>query len=1238
VAASTCLYTPSTTTCDSDGVVTIAGEGTYTLNASTGVVTFVADPAATAGTKTSITYRVVDITGQTATSTLTPVIPVPPVATNDVSAGAYDTNQVISILTNDSATSPATLVASTVKLCATTSTANASCDLTTLTVANQGTYTVNANGTVTFDPLPSFTGVATPVKYVVADTTGQLTNATITPTVALPAVPVATPESKAVIPGGTATFTTITGTDGLATSGVGLVAASTCLYTPSTTTCDSDGVVTIAGEGTFTLNASTGVVTFVADPAATAGTKTSVTYKVVDIFGQTATSMLTPVVPAPPAATNDTSTGAYDTNQVISILTNDSATSPASLVASTVKLCATTSTANASCNLTTLTVANQGTYTVNPDGTITFDPLPTFTGTASPVKYVVQDSTGQFATATVTPTVTAPPVPTATPNIGRGAYDTNQIVNPFTDDTPGAPTAVFVPTTVKLCGISPIQTPNTCDKTSLIVPGEGTYTVDPVTGVVTFDPLEAFIGNTSSVTYQVTDILNRTVSSTISLTVDPPAEPLATPETKLVLPGSSVAFTTVSGAAGLAAGIGLATTGQAATCLFTPGTTTCDADNSVTITGEGTFVLDPATGIVTFTALGSAMSGTKPSITYRVTDIVGQTATSTLTPIIPDPPVATNDVSSGAHDTDQAINPLANDSFSSLAPSVKTSLKLCGISPTQNPNACDKTTLVVPNEGSYTVNSATGVVTFDPLPSFAGTVATRPTYQVADSLGRYVNATITPTVSAPNAPTAKPETKLVLPGGTISFTTTTGASGLATGTGLATSGPTATCLFTPGTTTCDADNSVTIVGEGTYVLDPATGIVTFTASASIMPGTKTPITYRVTDALGQTASSTLTPIVPVPPSATNDAISDAYDTNQTYTPLANDSFSSLAPVSKTTLKLCGVEPVQKPNDCDKTVVTVPNEGTYTLNADGTVTFDPLPTFSGTATPVVYQVSDSLGRFVNATITPTVAAPPVPAATLDAGKAKQGSKITLSPWLNDDGGTVDSTGEKLSLVPSSVRLCGTTTLEKMDALGTTGQNVKCSLTKLKTADGTYTVDTKTGKVTFVHKKGFSGTVTQPVKYSIANSFKGAAGPGIATGVLVPTIVPTSVPSVTLGDKVWRDLNGDGYQGPGDGGIEGVTVKLLTVKGKPVRDLFGKIVKPVVSDVNGAFRFTGLPGGRYKLIVTYPPNFRPTIPDRPGRDKNSSTTQAITKVMKIGQTDLSLDFGMVPKMTSGLARTL
>jgi len=152
------LFTPSTTTCDADGVVVVAGVGTYTLDKTTGVVTLVADPAATQGTKAALTYQVTDTFGQKATSTLTPTIPAAPVAVNDASSGAFDTNQVISPLVNDNVTSPAILEPTTLRLCITTSTANASCNLTTLTIANQGTYTVNANGTVTFDPLPTFTG------------------------------------------------------------------------------------------------------------------------------------------------------------------------------------------------------------------------------------------------------------------------------------------------------------------------------------------------------------------------------------------------------------------------------------------------------------------------------------------------------------------------------------------------------------------------------------------------------------------------------------------------------------------------------------------------------------------------------------------------------------------------------------------------------------------------------------------------------------------------------------------------------------------------------------------------------------------------------------------------------------------------------------------------------------------------------------------------------------------------
>jgi hypothetical protein len=78
--------------------------------------------------------------------------------------------------------------------------------------------------------------------------------------------------------------------------------------------------------GTYTLNTTTGVVTLVADPAATQGTKAALYYQVTDTFGQKATSTLTPTIPPPPTADNETSNGAYDTNQVIDILNGDAAT------------------------------------------------------------------------------------------------------------------------------------------------------------------------------------------------------------------------------------------------------------------------------------------------------------------------------------------------------------------------------------------------------------------------------------------------------------------------------------------------------------------------------------------------------------------------------------------------------------------------------------------------------------------------------------------------------------------------------------------------------------------------------------------------------------------------------------------------------------------------------------------------------------------------------------------------
>ncbi|MCE2855987.1 MAG: GEVED domain-containing protein, partial [Ilumatobacteraceae bacterium] len=695
--------------------VSVTG-GVYTVNTSTGVITF--NPSTNwTGTAPAVTYQVSDSLSQVASSTYTPTVIPPPVATNDTSSGAHDTNQTITPFSNDTpGTVSAPLDAASLKLCdvddPTTSGVNEAqspnrCDKTIITIPGEGTYTVNPNGTVTFDPLSSFRGTATPVTYQATDSLGQYESATITPTVAAPTAPIASPETQSVIAGASVSFTNVIGTSALA-SGTGLQTGSTngpCIVNPATSVCGS--TLTVTGEGTWSIDQTTGIATFTASSSITSGTKTPVTYRVTDVTGQTATSTLTPIVPPPPSASNDTSSGAHDTNQTITILSNDTPGAPsAPLVASTVKLCGLSplQTPN-SCDKTSVTVTGEGTYTVNTDGSVTFDPESTFTGTVTtPVTYQVADTLGQIDSATITPTVGDPPLPSATSNTSSGAHDTNQTITILSNDTAGASDFPFVAATVKLCGLSPLQTPNSCDKTSITVTGEGTYTVN-TDGSVTFDPESTFDGTvTTPVTYQVADTLNRVVSATITPTVAPPTAPAATPETQAVLPGGTITFTTITGSSGLATGTGLVTSGAGATCIVDPATSTCGT--SVTIASEGTWTLNQSTGVVTFAASGSITSGTKTPITYQVTDVVGQTATSTLTPVVPPAPIATNDTSSGNWDSNQTITILSNDTAGApSAPLAASTVKLCGLSPLQTPNSCDKTSVTVPGEGTYTVNT-----------------------------------------------------------------------------------------------------------------------------------------------------------------------------------------------------------------------------------------------------------------------------------------------------------------------------------------------------------------------------------------------------------------------------------------------------------------------------------------------------------------------------------------------------
>jgi len=163
-----------------------------------------------------------------------------------------------------------------------------------------------------------------------------------------------------------------------------------------------------------------------------------------------------------------------------------------------------------------------------------------------------------------------------------------------------------------------------------------------------------------------------------------------------------------------------------------------------------------------------------------------------------------------------------------------------------------------------------------------------------------------------------------------------------------------------------------------------------------------------TNAPGNDNATSNIVIIPQPPVATPDvATTPNSATPVTVTLFTNDTpgANAIAPavpdmgvIVPTSVKL--IDPVNGP----VTTLVVPNEGTYQVNPDGTVTFTPSPTFSGIATPVNYTYMDDNGGTSNqATITITVAALPVTLVRFNV--AKEGKTAQLS-WATTEESNSD----------------------------------------------------------------------------------------------------------------------------------------------------------------------------------------------------------------------------------------
>ena len=112
----------------------------------------------------------------------------------------------------------------------------------------------------------------------------------------------------------------------------------------------------------------------------------------------------------------------------------------------------------------------------------------------------------------------------AEPNRATTAQDVDVTVDVVGNDTPGTG-QTFDLTSVVLTSPSATNGGRT-----LTVPGEGVYTIDSVTGAVTFDPEPGFSGQATPVGYQVSDTNGSTFRSTVTITVTlavPPVPPVS---------------------------------------------------------------------------------------------------------------------------------------------------------------------------------------------------------------------------------------------------------------------------------------------------------------------------------------------------------------------------------------------------------------------------------------------------------------------------------------------------------------------------------------------------------------------------------------------------------------------------------------------------------------------------------------------------------------------------------------
>ena len=903
---------------------------------------------------------------------------------------------------------------------------------------DQGTYTVDpTTGEVSFTPVEGFVGTATPMKVsanvTFNDESGNpvtvATENTYTPTV----YGVQPSEDKTTGKQGQPQ-TSKSGKDRFSE-------LNTTTNTPDGTNVDwttaaysleganAEGKVVVDGEGTYSIDPTTGVVTFEPLPTFTGkakGVNVQVSVTATDSEGNkvpvTSKGKYTPeVTPVKPTGEDVTSSGKQGQEQAgTPKFTQGDETAPITInEQQPAKFVVNGQPVESTEIPATKDGKEVGKYVIDPlTGVVTFKPNKDFIGTPDPATVEVKDKNGTPATATYTPTVT-PVVPTAEPKETTGKQGQPQTQETESMFKQGDEVAPIDKSTVKL--VDPSGNEVTTMPAMKDGKEVGTYTIDPTTGVITFQPNKDFTGTPDAAKVVAKDTNGTKVETTYTPTVTP-VTPTAEPKETTGKQGQPQTQETESM---FKQGDEVAPIDKSTVKLVDP------SGNEVTTMPAmkdgkevGTYTIDPTTGVITFQP-NKDFTGTPDAAKVVAKDTNGTkvetTYTPTVTPVTPTAEPKETTGKQGQPQTQETESMFKQGD--EVAPIDKSTVKLV------DPSGNEVTTMPAMKDGkevgTYTIDPTTGVITFQPNKDFTGTPDAAKVV-AKDTNGTKVETTYTPTVT-PVTPTAEPAETTDIQGKTQ------------------TGKPT----FTPGAdevpmddetpaTFEDGSTEKVVPGEGTYKVNPD-GTVTFTPEKTFT-GTAKGVTVKRVDKNGTPVTAKYTPTVtPVTPEGTPAETTDIQGKEQTGKPEFKPGNPEVPMDDEVPATF---------EDGSKTK-TIPGEGTYTVAPDGTVTFTPEKNFTGVGTGVTVKRVDKNGTPVTAKYTPTVT-PVTPEGTPAESEGPKGQPQTGTPEFKPGNPNVpiDETVAPI--------------LEGADKDGKV----------VVPGEGTYTID-KDGKVTFTPEPNFVG---------------------------------------------------------------------------------------------------------------------------------------------------------------------